>query len=198
MEDVNANAQNQGNDTQKPETKPETKTAEKAKEAEPNIQDVMLELAKVKRERDKASAEAADYKKKYKASLDETEKASMEKAEAEAQREEEYKQLVRENTMNKIEKQYLAMGWTAEEAERMAAAEVDSDFDAKAKIMKEVDERKKKDFEKEFLASRPDVNIGAGNGQTYTKEQFDAMAPTERTKLFRENKAEYDRLMALA
>lgn len=182
---------------QKAENKAENKELS-LKEVNAQLQDALIELAKMKREKDKASAEAADYKKKYRDSMSETEKASAEKAEKEAEREEQFKQLMRENTINKIEKQYLAMGWTAEEASRMATAETDGDFDAKVKIMAEVDARKKKAYEAEFLASRPDVNIGTGNGQSYTKEQFDAMAPTERTKLFRENKAEYDRLMALA
>lgn len=194
MEDTKATVQDQ--ETQQTETKTEPKKPE-TKNEEVNVQDLMLEVAKLKRQVDKASSEAADWKKKYKASLDETEKASMEKAEAEALKDEELNQLRRENTMNKIEKSYLAMGWTADEASRMATAEVDGDFDNKAKIMAEVDARKKKDFESEFLASRPDVNIGAGNGQTYTKEQFDKMSPVERTTLKRENEAEYRRLMAL-
>lgn len=168
-----------------------------AKELNDKLQEALTELAKLKREKDKASAEAKDYKDKYRESLSATEKASMEKAEAEAKREEQFQQLMRENTMNKIEKQYLAMGWTAEEAEKMATAEVDNDFDAKVKIMAEVDARKKKTYEAEFIASRPDVNIGAGNGQTYTKEQFDKLDPIQLTKLKRENEAEYNRLMAL-
>jgi hypothetical protein len=63
--------------------------------------------------------------------------------------------------------------------------------------MAQVDARKKKDYEAEFIASRPELKVGNPNGVTYTKEQFNAMTPTDRTKLFRENKAEYDRLMAL-
>lgn len=173
----------------KPETKPETK--------EPTIQELMTEIAKLKREKDKASSEAAEFKKKYRESLSEVEKASEEKAEKEAQREEQFQQLMRENTINKIEKSYLAMGWTAEEASKVAVAEADNDFDAKVKIMAEVDARKKKDFETEFLKSRPELNAGTGNGKTYTKEQFDKMSPVERTKLKRENEAEYSRLMAL-
>lgn len=173
----------------KPETKPETK--------EPTIQDLMNEVAKLKREKDKASSEAAEFKKKYRESLSEVEKASEEKAEKEAQREEQFQQLMRENTINKIEKSYLAMGWTAEEASKVAIAEADNDFDAKVKIMAEVDARKKKEYEASFLASRPELNAGTGNGKTYTKEQFSKMSPVELTKLKRENEAEYNRLISL-
>ncbi len=176
-------------------TNPETKVEEKEKE--PTIQDLMNEIAKLKRVADKNASEAAEYKKKYRQSLSETEKASEEKAEKEAQREEQFQQLMRENTINKIEKSYLAMGWTAEEASKVAIAEADNDFDAKVKIMAEVDARKKKEYEASFLASRPELNAGTGNGKTYTKEQFSKMSPVELTKLKRENEAEYNRLISL-
>ena len=176
------------------ETKVETKEETKN---EPSIQDLMTEIARLKRQADKASSEAADYKKKWKSSMSEAEKASMEKAEKEAEREEEFQQLKRENSINRLEKQYMLLGFTADEATRMAAAEADGDQEAKIKIMAEVDGRKKKAYEAEFLASRPDVNIGGGSGKTITKEQFDSMNPVELTALKRENPAEYDRLMGL-
>ena len=159
------------------ETKVETKEETKN---EPSIQDLMTEIARLKRQADKASSEAADYKKKWKSSMSEAEKASMEKAEKEAEREEEFQQLKRENSINRLEKQYMLLGFTADEATRMAAAEADGDQEAKIKIMAEVDGRKKKAYEAEFLASRPDVNIGGGSGKTITKEQFDAMRSEER------------------
>lgn len=179
----------------KQEPKAETKapTKQEAKD-EPSIQDLMTEIARLKRQADKNASEAAEFKKKYRESLSEAEKASMEKAEKEAAREEEFNQLKRENAINRLEKQYMQLGFTAEEASRMAVAETDGDQETKIKIMSEVDGRKKKQYEAEFLATRPDVNVG-GAGSTVTKEQFDNMNPVELTKLKRENPAEYDRLM---
>jgi hypothetical protein len=89
------------------------------------------------------------------------------------------------------------IGYTDEEASKMAIAEADNDQATKIKIMSEVDGRKKKEYEAEFLASRPDVNVGGSAGNTVTKEQFDAMNPVELTQLKRENPAEYDRLMKM-
>ena len=182
---------------EKPVEQPKDEKQEEKKEKEPTTQELMVEMAKLKRAQEKASSEAAEYKKKWQASLSEQEKASMEKAEAEAKRQEEWNAIVRENKINKVEKTYLAMGWNADEASRMAIAEVDDDFDGKVKIQKEVDARKKKEYEAEIFKSIPNVNIGGSSGKTYTKEQFDAMSPVELTKLKRENPAEYDRLMAL-
>ena len=181
----------------KAETTTETNEQSKPEQKEPSIQELMTEIARLNRKADKAASEAAEFKKKYRESLSEAEKASMEKAEREAAREEEFNQLRRENNINKLEKQYMLLGFTADEAARMAVAETDNDQEAKIKIMSEVDGRKKKAYEAEFLASRPDVNIGGGSGKTITKEQFDNMNPVELTKLKRENPAEYDRLIAM-
>lgn len=207
MEDTNKNVQTpdgQNDGQQNDQNTQNTQNAQKAEDKTPSakelndqLQEALNEIAKLKRASDKATAEASEYKKKLRESMSAAERASEEKAEKEAEREEQFKQLVRENNINKVEKNYLAMGWTGDEASRMAVAEVDGDLDTKVKIMAEVDARKKKDYEAEFLKNRPDVNIGGSSGVSYTKEQFDKMSPTERTKLFRENRAEYDRLMAL-
>ena len=194
-EETKATQQEEVMETETAETNAEVKEVEQKKE--PSIQDLMTEIARLKRQADKASSEAADYKRKWKSSLSEVEKASMEKAEKEAAREEEFNQLRRENSINRLEKQYMQLGFTPDEAARMAIAETDNDQDAKIKIMSEVDGRKKKQYEAEFLASRPDVNVGGSTGNTVTKEQFDNMGPVELTKLKRENLAEYNRLIAM-
>ena len=181
----------QPTDDKKPVETPENDK----KHSEEDVQKLMTELAKARRDRDKASSEAAEFKKKYRESLSEVEQANMEKAEREAAREEEFKALKREVEINRLEKTYLAMGWTADEASRMATAEADGDMDAKLKVMTEAQERQKKDLEKNILASYGNVNVGASGSSTVTPEQFEKMSIAERTALFRENKAEYDRLV---
>ena len=163
---------------------------------EPTVQELMVELAKLKRAQEKAASEAAEYKKKYNAKLSEKEKADEEKARLEAEKDEQFQQLVRENKINKLEKSYLALNYTPDEAAKMAVAEVDEDFDAKLKIQLAVQKRQKKEYEAEFYKSRPELNAGAGEKQI-TKEQFDNMGLAEKSKLYNENKAEYDRLMGM-
>lgn len=172
----------------------QTDTQQNQQAAEVNFseQELMNEIAKLKRTNSKLSAEAGEWRKKYQATLSEKEQASMEKAEQEAQREEEFKRLKRENAINSYEKSYLGQGWTAEEASRMAVAEVDGDFDGKMKILAEVDARKSKQVMADFLKTRPDIQYGTGS--SITKEQFDKMSLAELTKLKRENPNEYERL----
>ena len=58
------------NVTQQEEVVEEVKVEEEPKEApekaEPSVQDLMTEIARLKRQADKASSEAAEYKKKWK------------------------------------------------------------------------------------------------------------------------------------
>ncbi len=198
LESENAENQQEVNEQEKEKTAEQENQHEEHKEEqkEPSVQELMAELAKVKRAQEKAASEAAEYKKKYNAKLSEKEKIDLEKAEREAEKEEQFQQLVRENKINKVEKGYLALGYTPEEASKMAVAEVDEDFDAKLKIQLAVQKRQKKEYEAEFIKSRPQLNAGTGEKQI-TKEQFDNMSMTELSKLYRENKAEYDRLNSL-
>lgn len=176
-------------------TTPANDPADKGTEKTPSVQDLLVEVAKLKRERDRAAKESAEWKKQFRATQSEQEIANAEKAEAQAKRDEEFEQMKKELQINKLEKAYMGMGYTADEAGRIAVAEAEDDFTAKMRIMAEVDARKMKEHEAEWLKSRPLVNAGTGNGKTYTQEQFDKMGPVERTKLYRENRAEYDRLM---
>lgn len=149
----------------KAEPTPKTESKKEESPEVPSVQELMNEIAKLKRAVDKSSSEAADYKKKWKETLSQTEVANMEKAEEEARREEKFNALLRENQINKLEKTYLGLNYTADEASRMAVAEADNDFDAKQKIMAEVDARKRKELEAEWLASRPSINAGIDNSE---------------------------------
>jgi len=157
------------------EIKETEQQVEEAKDTEtkdsPDVQELMTEIAKLRRTKDKLTAESAEWRKKYQSTLTEQEKASEEKAEREAEREEKYQQLLKENTINKTEKMYLGLGWTADEAAKMAVAEYDNDTATKVKIQAAVQERLAKQTMADFLKSRPDIQYGTGNSGM-TKEQF--------------------------
>lgn len=154
---------------------------------EPDKQELLNEIARLKRKADKDSADAAEWKRKYRETLSEKEVLDQDKAEKEARREEEYQTLLRENRINKLEKTYLGLAFTADEASRMAIAEVDDDFEMKAKIMSEVDARKKKEYEIEFLKSRPPVNAGSGANSLSKEEIMAIKDPAERQRAIAQN-----------
>lgn len=162
----------EGNDTpedkKEPEQEPEKKEPEKkepsnADPKEPSVQDLLVEIAKLKRERDRASSEAADFKKKFRATQTEKEIMDAEKAEAQAKRDEEFEAMKRELNINRITKNYMALGYPADLAEKAATADVDNDSETRFKIQAQVDAEKKKAWEKEFIASRPQIAAGTGD-----------------------------------
>ena len=189
---------------EQPKEEPKAEPKEQPKEEKKNEEDVnaqlqsaLVELAKLKRAQEKAASEAAEYKKKWKESLSEQEKASMEKAEEQARRDEEFESMKKKLAINDLVSEYMDREFPKEIAQKIAEARYEGDNETVNTIEKQMDEVKRKKWEKDFLASRPEINVGGGTGTTYTKEQFDGMSLIERTKLKRENEAEYNRLLAL-
>lgn len=133
--------------------------------AEERLQQMMIDMEKLKRAQEKAASEAADYKKKYNATLSDAQKASQEKAEKEAEREEQFNKLLRENSVNKLAKNFLSLGYTAEMAEKAATAQYDNDTDTLFKIQNDHQSALVKEKEAEWLKSRPLPKTGTGEGE---------------------------------
>lgn len=186
-------------ETEKPEEskqaeKPKEKKEEKSEFSSADMQKLMNDYAKLKRAFDKTSSELAETKKSLKEKMTEQEIASQEKAEAEAKREEEFEYFKRKDKIHETEKAYLKLGYTADEAERIAVAEADNDFETRTQIMKEVEDRKVKELEAKFYADRPDVNAGSGS-DVVTKEAFDQMSLVEKSKLRASDPEAYERFI---
>lgn len=189
---------------EQPKEQPKEQSKEQPKEQPKNdkelneqLQSALVEIAKLKRAVDKSTSEAADYKKKWKESLSEAEQASMQKAEEQAKHDEEFENLKRQVKVNELTENFMDLGYGKELARKAANAQFDSDTQTLLDIQKQFQEAQKKQWESDFLASRPELNAGTGVTQGISKEQFDKMSLIEKSKLRRENQAEYDRLIAL-
>lgn len=133
---------------------------------EEQIQQLMVENAKLKKAQEKAATDAADWKKKYNATLTDSQKQAQEKAEKEAEREEQFNSLLKENTVNKLSKNFLKLGYPEDKAEEAAIAQYDGDTETLFRIQSEVQTDLIKQKEAEWLKNRPEVNTGAGEGET--------------------------------
>lgn len=149
-----------GND---PTPAPATKKEEE-KSTTPSVQDLMTQIATLKRAVDRASAEAADYKKKYNATRSEKELVDEQKAEEQAKKEEEFKALKREVAANKYAKQYTQLGY-GDLAEKAAIAQVDGDTDELFRIQQDVQAKMLKDAQDAWIKTRPQVQTGSQNEQ---------------------------------
>lgn len=192
---------NQPENKEAPETKvenPAEKKPEENKSNEPTTQELMVEIAKLKRQVDKNASEAKEWKEKYRSTQSEKEVLDAEKAEAEAKRNEEFETMKRTIQVHDLTENFMDLGYPKDLAKKAASAQVDGDTQALLGFQKQYQEQAKKAWEADFIKSRPEINVGGGNGgNTYTKEQFDKMTLIEKTKLKRENEAEYNRLIAL-
>jgi hypothetical protein len=146
----------------------------------------MVENAKLKRAVDKSSSEAADYKKKYNATLSEKEQADLEKAEEQARRDERLAELERENSIHKFTEQYLDLGYDKESAINAATAQVDGDVDTLFKLQKKVIDEKVLAKEQELIKDIPRARTGVY--ASMTAEQILAIPDREeRYKAMQEN-----------
>lgn len=129
---------------------------------EEQLQQLRIENAKLKTAQEKACADASSWKKKYNATLSESEKLAQEKAEHEAEKDAELARLRKESATAKFEKNFLALGYSAEQAQKAAEAQYDGDTDALFTIQQQAQSTIIKNKEAEWLKTRPQVNTGAG------------------------------------
>lgn len=164
----------------------------------PTVEELMEQLKQANADRDKyksandkLSKEAAESKRALRAKQTAEEQEAEAKAEAEKATQEELRSLREELNHNKAMNAYRSIS-DDKMVENLIEAVSDADHNAIASIMEKYATAKVKEAQTEWLKSRPRVNAG-GDGQM-TKEQFNSLSLAEKSKLYRENKAEYDRL----
>lgn len=148
------------------ETVETEKPVEEPKKDEPTTQELLNQIATLKRSLDKATAEAAENKRKYRETLSATEKASMEKAEAEAKEAERVKGLERQVALYGLEKQFARLGYSAEDATKAANFQYDGDTDSLFKLQEGIQKAReaelRKSIEAEIYKNIPDPKQGTG------------------------------------
>lgn len=164
----------------------------------PSVEELMSQLAeansradKNKAELDKALKENGTLKKEKRASMSEAERVAEELAEEQRIRDEKFKEMEQRLMRSEAEKAYKSLT-DDKMVESLIEAVSDADHNAIANILDKYANAKVKEAQAEWMKSRPRVNMGGEGG--ITKEQFDAMSTADKSKLYRENKAEYDRL----
>ena len=182
--------------TETPETTENEKTPPTIEELMAERERLMVELAKTRRQSDRNAADAKGWKEKLRATQSEKDIMDAEKAEAQAKKDEEFEDMKKRLEINDLTENFMDIGYSKDLAKKAATAQVEGDTDSLLIIQKQFQEAQKKAWEADFLKSRPEIQVG-GTTSTITKEQFEQMSLIERTKLKRENPAEYDRLVAL-
>ena len=182
------------NDTAPETTEPEETTATEPEKGV-DVAKLRAELARMKAAMDKAAKEAGDAKKALRA------KQTAEEAAAEAEKEQreamekELAQLRKESNVAKVSKKVFTIVQDEAAANDIAnylygAEDTDAALDAIAKAWKARENKLRIEYGKV-----PPPGVGSSNGTTVTREQFDSMTLTEKSKFYTEHPDEYNKLM---
>ena len=163
------------------------------KTAEEMYAELLAENKRMKKAFDKASSEAADYKKQLMATKSDAEKLSIEKAERDAALKEELEMLRRESKVNKYAKSFMACGYTEEMATKAAEAQYSGDTDELFRIQKLHTDNMAKQIRADIMKSMPAPATGNDDEVHLTQEQFDKMSYLELKELYEKHPAIYKR-----
>ena len=190
--------------TQEPSTEPVVQNQEPSKDEpgkEVTMESLMAEIAELKAQNtktkgalDKALKEKGDLTKQYREVLTEAQQAKIDKETADEEQRKYVEGLEQYKAKAEAKARYALLGMGAEMAEKAAEAEISGDMDALAMIQKQHTEALIKQKQTEWMGQRHPINSGTGDDFQITKEKFDEMSMSEKSKLYRENNAEYDRL----
>lgn len=134
------------------------------------LSEARAESAKLKLANDKASKEAAGYKKQLQAKMSAEERASEAENERITALEEENKQMKAQMRMASYSKRYIGIGMDEKTADNMAEltgdlADADKFFSALDKFIQGKLKTAGEDALQKFLKDRPDIKAGTGAGE---------------------------------
>ena len=161
---------------------------------EERLAELLAENKRLKRASDKASSEAADYKKQLMASKSDSERAAMEKAERDAKLQEELQTLRKTVAISNFAKSYMGLGYGEKNAMLAAEAQYSGDYDELNRLQAEHQSNLEKKIRAELMKSMPAPSIGNDDTITVTQAQFDSMTYTERLNLYRDHPTVYAKL----
>ena len=141
---------------------------------------------------DKTASEAADWKKKYKETLSEKEKAELEAKELADAKDKELNELKAEKQRAEYKSELIANGYSDELATDTAQAMLDGDMAKVFANQKKFKETFEAELKKSLMEGTPEPGKGKGS-KGLTQEQFDAMSYTERVELFNSDRDTYDK-----
>lgn len=152
---------------------------------EPSAQELLVEVARLKRANDNLSKENAETKRKLNARMTEQEKLDEEKAQAEADKDARLAELEKNAKIYEYSDMFMDMGYSKEDAKKAATAQAEGDFETLVTIQKnvlqgkidEVTKQKDEEYkakEAEWLKNRPDPAQGGGNNDDPFLKGFNA------------------------
>lgn len=151
------------------------------------------QIKKLKNSLDKASSEAANYKKQLREKMTEDEQKTQKEAEERAELEEKYNKLLRETEITKHKAKFLSLGYDEKLADETAEALMNNDLAKVFSNQKQFQDSLEKKIRAEVLKDTPKP-VSGSNDQKMTKEKFMQLSPTERHNFYLKHPEEYKEL----
>lgn len=123
-----------------------------------------------------ANSEAADYKKKWRATLSEVEQKRQDEADEKAALQAENAKLKKESALARLTGNYLSLGYDAENAKKIAEAVYDGDTDEVFRMQTKHQEDMKKNIEADLMKKMPDSPSGNPTKVDFSKQKEAALA----------------------
>ena len=176
------------------ETQVSEQTTGASEEKTPTVEELMAQLAneraekeKYKNASDKASSEAAQFKKQLRSKQTAEEQEAEAKAEAEKIQAEKFEKMSKELNHIKAVNAYQKTISEEKNIETLIDAVADADHAMISSVIENEVQKRVKDAKAEWLKSRPPVNAGTGEESTITQEQFNKMNYHERVEFKSKN-----------
>lgn len=156
----------------------------------------LADLGKYKDATDKATKEAAEYKKQLKTLQEQTKTGNTKADDTIAQLQAKVEELTRQNTIANYAAQFTALGYDSELAQATAIATADGDVSAVFENQRKFLEQHDKDLKADIFKQTPKPGQG-GTGKpapTMTLEKFRKLTQAERMKYAIDYPEEYQKL----
>lgn len=193
MADVETNTNNQGTGEQT-QTQSQNNDTDNNQSVEQMLAEVMAENKRLKKAVDKASSEAANYKKQFMSTKSEADKAAIEKAEKDASIKAELEELRKESKINRFKANFLGSGYSDDLAQKAAEAMYENDTDALFQLQKQYLSEHDKAVRAKLMKDMPAPAIGNDESVSMTKAEFEKLGYRDRLKLKQEHPTVYRQL----
>lgn len=193
MADVETNTNNQGTGEQT-QTQSQNNDTGSNQSVEQMLAEVMAENKRLKKAVDKASSEAANYKKQFMSTKSEADKAAIEKAEKDASIKAELEELRKESKINRFKANFLGSGYSDDLAQKAAEAMYENDTDALFQLQKQYLSEHDKAVRAKLMKDMPAPAIGNDESVSMTKAEFKKLGYMDRLKLKQEHPTVYHQL----
>lgn len=149
---------------------------------------------KLKNALNKATSEAAEFKKQLREKQSEQERIEAERKEQEEAKDKELNELRREKNIMENKANFLRVGYPEELAQTSAIAIADNDSKTVFENLKTFVSERDRELKANALKNTPKPVGGTGETKAITKEEFAKMDYAAKNKLFEENPELYNSL----